>query len=608
MKVDPQYWPVGKFFEYKPVYKVPAYQRSYAWGELEVGDFIRDLEDCYNKRKWTGPVNHFFGQVVTIRDRLPGTESQEQSELVDGQQRMATFILLVRAIISIYESIKVEISGEMERANENGILDQRIRDLTRRFIRFEQEIESTIEAVQVLHLSRRDADFFYDFLNSPTDAVPKEISHQRIRYAYEKIMEKVDSLTMSTTLVDRLGNLRATQLIIDEDFVLMNMVVFEVESRKETFKLFQVLNNRGRNLTEGDLLRAETLRLLSEFPTEQGKVEKYWDEILVDDPGDIEKFLKCTFGSYSGKPPGTNTLFIEFVDLFIPQHKLEVIYATNAQELCDNIKNLRDDILSIRQLHSGDWPYPVKQPVQRWDRNRFFLLMGPLQHSLCLPLLLSASLLDHRVFNRLVQMLERFVFRYIAIGKQPVGDLVKIYHEESKIIRANPEVYQLSQLRTRLLTLLERVDDDVFSIELRKLKYSRRNSNAIIKYLLLSLEYFGRWYKEGEVNEATCLDKERLYDFRDSTIEHIYPYSALEEQVDPSLEPLKNTLGNLTVLGHDDNNVLGNQSFQEKREVYEQSSLQMNREDIASIAEWTEEVVKERGELIVKISCAIFKI
>ena len=159
MKVDPQYWPVGKFFEYKPVYKVPAYQRSYAWGELEVGDFIRDLEHCYKKRKWTGSVSHFFGQIVTIKDRLAGTDSQEQSELVDGQQRMATFILLVRAIISIYESMKDEISGQMELANERGILEQRIRDLTRRFIRFEQEIESTIEAVQVLHLSKRDPLF-----------------------------------------------------------------------------------------------------------------------------------------------------------------------------------------------------------------------------------------------------------------------------------------------------------------------------------------------------------------------------------------------------------------------------------------------------------------
>lgn len=608
MKVEPQYEPVGKFFEYKPMYRVPTYQRAYAWGKMEIDDFLRDLENCYKKRRLTNPISHFFGQIVTIKTLVEGTEKQEQFDLVDGQQRLATFILLIAALVQLYKEIITEIESDITKNNEKGILSERVNDLTARYIEFRQEVAQVIQTVEVLCLSRRDENYFTSFIKSPNEN-PEENSHKLIHQAFSLIKKKIYTLTNSSNLGDKLTNLRTVELVLEKDFVVMNMVVTEVASKKEAFTLFQVLNNRGRNLTEGDLLRAETLRLLDGNPTEQNEVEEFWNEILKDEPYHTEKFLRCIFGSYSGKEPGTNSLFIEFLDQFVSQHSLEHIRTSNARDIHDQMKLLKKDMLLMRRLHKGEWPFEIRQPIQRWDRNRLFLLMGPLNHQMCLPLLLSATLLDHRRFNRIVQMLERFIFRYLIIGKQYAGDLIKIYHEEAKIIRNDPARYDLNGLRQKLVALELKVDDQKFVNGLPQLEYTRDgSSNSALKYFLLSLEYYLRWYTEGAEGTAICHDRERVYDFRDSTIEHIYPYSAKEGEIDPELEPLKNTMGNLTILGHDDNRAGENDSFEDKKAIYRESSLQMNRDNIAPKLNWTKAVVDQRNEEMKEMACVIFKI
>lgn len=152
MDVRPLYHSVGELFKYQPVYKVPAYQRSYSWEQLEIEDFIRDLENCYNKRKYDSAVVHFFGQIVCIGEKLQGTYGLSYFELVDGQQRIATFILLVLSLKKTYESIIVEINGLAEYVNQKNILNERIQDLSKRYLFFQKEVLENFEEINVLEL------------------------------------------------------------------------------------------------------------------------------------------------------------------------------------------------------------------------------------------------------------------------------------------------------------------------------------------------------------------------------------------------------------------------------------------------------------------------
>ncbi|MFN3753719.1 DUF262 domain-containing protein [Flavobacterium sp.] len=608
MEVTPKYGPVGKFFEYQPVYRVPKYQRAYSWEQLEIEDFIKDLETCYKKRKYEDPAVHFFGQIVCVTGELQGTDGHKFYELVDGQQRIATFVLLVTSLINIYKDIiATDIAGNLSYNNEKILIEERIKGLTQRYIVFQKEIEQSIQDIRVLVLSKRDLTFFHSFVLD-TNEEPTNESQKLIKQAYGLIHDKVKTLTHSGTLLDRIGNLKMIEQILESDFCILNMITGD---RKAAFKLFQVLNNRGKNLTEGDLLRAECLRMLEPHPNEQEIIERAWDNILADMPIDTVEFLRAIYGSYTGQKADTNSLFNDFISHFLPENEHVHINEATAILIKNKVVKIEEDIDLLRKLSAGQWPYFRRPPIEDWDCNRLYLLINALGHRECLVYLLSAQLLPQTLFRDIIQMLERFVFRYLIIGNQYLGDLIDIYHEEAKIVRDNPQAYTINNLQSKLQTLINRVNDDMFKRQLDDFKYARvGKSLKPLKYFLLTLEHHYRWYRGGAHGTPFCLDKERVYDFTGSTIEHVYPHNGIGSPpiVDTNLDPLKNQIGNLTILGNSDNRTGDNDDFITKKPIFQESSLMINREDVAVKPHWDQQVIQDRTEELKNIACAIFRL
>lgn len=77
---------------------------------------------------------------------------------------------------------------------------------------------------------------------------------------------------------------------------------------------FQVLNDRGAGLTEGDLLKSKTLEVLEKhFSIKQASIETAWDEILQDEPKQVEQFLRYYYASVCGNRVGRTTLYDDFL-------------------------------------------------------------------------------------------------------------------------------------------------------------------------------------------------------------------------------------------------------------------------------------------------------
>lgn len=69
------------------------------------------------------------------------------------------------------------------------------------------------------------------------------------------------------------------------------VIFMDCDSRDSAYKLFQVLNDRGAGLNEGDLLKSKTLEVLEHFPEEQEQVQKrrFSDVVRIWVEGFIEK-------------------------------------------------------------------------------------------------------------------------------------------------------------------------------------------------------------------------------------------------------------------------------------------------------------------------------
>lgn len=605
MRVDPVHAAVGTFFNNSPMFRVPKYQRSYAWESSELEDYLKDLEEAFTKRKNGTPMNHFFGGMVSVESTVTGVVNQKSHELVDGQQRCATFVITVAAIIKIYKDILVDATSRDDTVNEQ-IISSRIDRLTRRFIEFSQEVNRQTHTVESLVLSKADKQFFKETVRNLNPTATRE-SHNRIELVYTSLISKITSFIPSgSTIVDKLDSLEILQVILDSDFSIIHIVTYDTQ---EAYKLFQVLNDRGKSLTEGDLLRAKTLELLEGFDTQQDSTEHQWDQILKDKSKSTENYLRWIYQSHKGARAGRNTLFDDFLTYFYPQHNSSSITNLDAGGILLTTQNLNKELNRARKVSSGNWPFiPSSPPIIGWDRNRLALLINELGLTVTVPLLLAAYHLGERKFSEIVQLLEKFLFRYKIISNAHIEAAVSVFQIHSVNIRSNPTSYNTDTLKTALQFLItSKANDTQFKASLENLHYKVGGGNKPLKYFLMTLEHYERWFNGGASGIPTCIDKTRIYDFSSTTLEHIYPRNANGSVVDSSLEPLKNALENLTFMGPTDNVTGGNDVFSIKKSIFLNSSVGLNV-DIGNLPQWTTSELANRKTLIKDMACAIFTI
>ncbi|MBS7780078.1 DUF262 domain-containing protein [Acidovorax sp. CCYZU-2555] len=87
-QLNPQLLTVSGLFENEAVYTVPVYQRNYAWRIEQIEQLISDIHDASREHE----QGYFLGNLVT----QPTTQgSGTNFEVVDGQQRLTTLYLLL---------------------------------------------------------------------------------------------------------------------------------------------------------------------------------------------------------------------------------------------------------------------------------------------------------------------------------------------------------------------------------------------------------------------------------------------------------------------------------------------------------------------------------
>lgn len=573
MKIDPSYTNLRRMFASQATYYVPKYQRAYAWENESILDFLNDLKRSYTERLAGRDSSHFFGGILSIKHTVVGAVDEHKYEIIDGQQRITTFTLTIRCLINMYNDLLTHSSID---PTKESMINNRIDNLQKRFIAFTQEINLTEQVVNVFTVSNRDKDFYSELMKGNIlNESPERYSHQNLLNSYKKINKFFkDNVLIDNDLTEILKRLQTFEFVIDADFTLLHMVA---DNEKSAYRLFQVINDRGMSLTEGDLLRAKTLEILEGFASIQNSVELIWDKLLSNTPNITSQYLTWIYTSYTGKDLKKSEIFDKFLDQFFPQHTDENIDQLKADSILITMKYLEKDFENCKRLSGGEWIFTVKQPITAWDRNRFEVLMNTLDHELAMPLFIAASKLDDQKFSEIVQVVEKVFFRYILICKQHLGSLKSIYFEQIKKIRSNLSTYTLADFKGKVNQLIDdKANNALFTANLKELEYDQNQSNKYLKYFLMTLEYHFPYYLQDLTRLNTrCLNKTNPYDFAGTSIEHIYPKNALTIDVNQQLEPIKNKIGNLALMDPLHNSEQGNDNFAQKKSEYASSSVEV---------------------------------
>ena len=608
MEIRPFRYTIESLFSQSPTFEVPKYQRGYAWDDDAIDDFIDDLRECHELRVSENNKNHFFGGIVAASKNLPNS-SRQSYEVIDGQQRLASFVLLVAAINKcmneIVSNLKAKNHLTEAEAKAKDYMKQTIATNRRTYLEFRDNIDLEYVDVPKLKLSEVDDEYFWLTLAGGSVDSSTRTSHELIFNAWRKVKKFVFSIVNGYDSSEQAKRLqKLIKEVLGKD---CHVILILCETRSEAYQLFQVLNDRGVNLSDGDLLRARTMEELDSngFRELQDELALKWDRVLSYNANDIDSYLRWYYSSYEGQRPKSSNLADQFIRNRFNLRGSTHIGEAAAEAILTEVEQMDKDFVILDVLVQGGWPFTGEGVTTRWSKERLRLLTQLLDHTNAAPLLLALSNLQEQEFSNAVAMIERSVFRYKTIGNVHIGPLSRLYNECAKQIHETNQ-FSLPEFQSDLRDLvISRVPDSVFKANLMNLEYSSRGGNKGIRYMLLTLEDYYQWYDDGAVGTPTCTDQSRVFDFRNTTLEHVYPSNAKEDEIDRNLEGVKNTIGNLTILAPPNNASLGNSNFETKRSHFENSNILMNRK-ISEKHSWTKKTVRDRSMNLIDLALKVF--
>ena len=571
-------------------YEIPDYQRPYAWEREEMEQLWKDIESARNSKeedKRGKGGSYFLGAFVTVAGK------DDTMEVVDGQQRLTTLMILLSAIRHLYST---KDSKSQQEVSE--VIVGNIRNCT-----YEAGLENDRVRVRLMHRSsfEDESDGEYSFRLSILDGKAFE---GEVVMQVDKLGESEKNFRVAARLFkEKLGELEKKADGSVEGFanyLLDKVCLVRVVCENAIFsnKLFNVLNNRGRDLTVSDLIKSGMIEMLykrhgtdaegkrSSIVNSWRDVEKIVTEKRTFDMGcDMTTLLRMY--AYYQRPKRMETGFT--AEMFFDCLKEE-----DPSAAVSNIKGFAD---CWRQL------------VDSQDNVRYLLSYSG---KLWLHWQVIFTGACHCKYDELVE-LRKCVLRYyymIFLGGKGKWD---------------------SKLEVPLFGVVERVKekkgaDDIrkylkesaLSCDIAKPAYEALQSGRIgdkmftrqAKMLLALLEH----YQPDMQGKGGTKIK-----FKETNLEHVLPQTykgtAWEEHFsEQQFEDCVNSLGNLTLLGKNANIASSNLSFDDKIEKYKgtdsnrgQTPFFLTQEIISHHKTWTPETIKERErKLIQRLTDIIF--
>jgi hypothetical protein len=230
---------------------VPDYQRNYAWKAEQIDAFLSDLMELASQES----DHHFFGPVVFLDDE------QGNLDLIDGQQRVTTTIMLICLIrdrLAGFENSTLVI---------NGVPIDLIANYIRQMLKLEDFVTDRYIA------NRQIRDIFKHYILADLQANDRKqlnpggqglsdqekIVTRELRGAYKRLDAALDRWLAEVAGDEQASKEKLNELITA---IRKGMRVLEIRmySEDDAYTLFETLNERGLRLTPSDLLKSFTLK------------------------------------------------------------------------------------------------------------------------------------------------------------------------------------------------------------------------------------------------------------------------------------------------------------------------------------------------------------
>ena len=521
----------------KRVFKVPVYQRNYDWSNVQCEKLYQDIMLAHKRDH-----KHFTGTIVYI----VGLNGSNLSEvlIIDGQQRLTTVYILLKALYDAAKGVSVRIEEEIQEVMFNRNCDEKYKVKLK-------PIKSDNEQLLLLIKDKMD------------DMDRNSNIYKNYILFKSMIKETVDAGYELGDILDGIKKLEMVEIILDKS------------QGDEPQKIFESINSTGLDLSLADLIRNY---LLMDDENQDELYEDYWSE--------IEKNV------------GYRNLG-DFVINFLNSNITKAVNANNAyllfKEHCEQNHLSHEDVLKkLKRTSRYYGAFVGENHYYSKEITGYLRSFDTIKQTTVLPLIFRIFTdyedghIDDKTLCKVLNYLLTYYVRVTAC---------EINKNLSKFMKS---MYDRVIDGTTYDGYYER-----FVVFLNGLKASgRMPSDEEFEYALLYKPLYKKPICKFVLSAIENSTKEHI-EVSNLTIEHILPQKEnaavwkkeVGENYSRVYEVYLHTLGNLTITGH--NSELGTKSFRDKKEIIRANSkaVILNRE-VLSADTWNEDAILHRAKVL----------
>lgn len=409
----------------KTIFEIPVFQRNYEWEKAQCEQLFKDLTVAAKNN-----TDHFIGAIVYVTET--GNKMSHIYRIIDGQQRLTSLTLLLKALSDADEQDQAEIEEEY---------------LTNKYL----DDNNHLKLKPVEH----DYEAFDSVMNEMTD--------------FDKPSKVIDNYRLFQKLI-KSSDIDSSKLY--EAMNHFNIVYIELSSdpnEENPQVIFESLNSTGVSLSSSDLVRNFLLmKLDSQQQSELYK--KYWVKIeRMFATKTFAEFIRHYLVVKTHISVKKNSVYDSYKNYFISEG------LSSEDALADLFKfaNYYDQILNHRSNNAEF--NKILDHINVMDSKVVFPYLMLLME------LVSSDELDQIDANKLAHVVESYLFRLKAC-QMPTNGLNKIIVGLCDLSKSD------GNLRLRLLRLLKAnfPDDRKLSDSLMKVDlYHQRNHLAKLALAIL---------------------------------------------------------------------------------------------------------------------------
>lgn len=594
------------------VYRIPKYQREYTWG-------INDWDALFNDVT-ENDYGYFLGSYICVNS---GSLNGTTLEVIDGQQRFTTIMLLLTALYEKLNALKEQMD-EDERTDLANLRSE----LANKKQTYTSDGTKKTEYVQRLILQKQNMnDEDFSFVLSDKGIItgqkghPKNFGNRRISKAYKHfgklIDEKVADAKEENPNINDVGALFG----IVRKFENAIMVGIEVDTNKDAYMLFESLNHRGVPLSALDLIK-NTLIASAESKADADNSYEIWKQILFnvgqEDYSVQERFFRQYYNSFreelNAPYKGSDKKY--YLGYLATRTTLLDIYE---KMIKSDYKSLLDDLLQKSKIYALITNNSEDEYVYTTSLADLERIAGAPSYILLLYVMSNQDELELTDGNldEIIKTLITFFVRRNVTDVPNTRKLTQLFIDiisEVKVLRGAEVV---SAVREKLISVS--ATDEAFESKLRGSIYDE-NPEAT-RFILCSIE---AQHQTKEIySDLWARDNSNKYVW---TIEHIFPEG--ENIPDAWVDMIAvgdkdrarqyrsdyvHTLGNLTITGYNQN--LSNMSFEQKKDrkskdktkdMGYRNGLYLNQTVVYEDS-WTIDRIKARTDMLVQTLKDMYK-